>query len=96
MVIDDGLLSRLEKLSYLEIVSEKREGIENELSEILSFVENLNELDTVQFPSKFVMRDVHAHLREDVKSVDREINESIVKNSPQSEDNFFVVPKIIE
>jgi len=96
MVIDDKLLSKLEKLSYLEIEPEKREEIKSELSEILNFVENLNELDISNLPSKFTIREVYAHLREDVTNVDKKIGEFIVQHSPQSEDNFFVVPKIIE
>jgi aspartyl-tRNA(Asn)/glutamyl-tRNA(Gln) amidotransferase subunit C len=97
MVIDNTLLSKLEKLSYLEIASEKRTIIEKELSEILNFVENLKELETDEFESKFTMlKDAKAYLREDIVSQDEEIGKSIISNSPRSEDNFFVVPKIIE
>jgi aspartyl-tRNA(Asn)/glutamyl-tRNA(Gln) amidotransferase subunit C len=96
MVIDDKLLEKLEKLSYLEIEESKREGIERELTQILNFVENLNGVDTDGLPDKFVMRDIEAHLREDTPVRGAEVSDSILKNSPQSEDNFFVVPKIIE
>jgi aspartyl-tRNA(Asn)/glutamyl-tRNA(Gln) amidotransferase subunit C len=97
MVIDDALLSKLEKLSYLEIESEKRAGIEKELTEILNFTENLKELNTDEFESKFTMIEgAKAYLREDIVNSDEEIGKSIVKNSPKSEDNFFVVSKIIE
>jgi len=97
MKIDDTLLNKLEKLSHLEIESEKRVGIERELSEILNFIENLSELDTDKYPSKFMMLDdVKSHLREDVKNLDETVGTSIVANSPKSEDNFFVVSKIIE
>jgi aspartyl-tRNA(Asn)/glutamyl-tRNA(Gln) amidotransferase subunit C len=96
MLIDENILSKLEKLSYLEIEAEKRAGIEHEITEILSFVENLNELNTDNLPSKFVMLDIEAHLREDIKNVDIQVNQKIIKNSPKSEDNFFVVSKIIE
>jgi Asp-tRNA(Asn)/Glu-tRNA(Gln) amidotransferase C subunit len=42
------------------------------------------------------MLDIEAHLREDIKNVDIQVNQKIIKNSPKSEDNFFVVSKIIE
>jgi len=97
MIIDNTLLTKLEKLSYLKIENDKRESIEKELSEILNFVENLKELETDEFESKFTMlKDAKAYLREDVVSQDEEIGKSIISNSPRSEDNFFVVPKIIE
>ena len=41
MKIDNELLQKLEKLSSLKISDEKREGVINQLSEIVSFVENL-------------------------------------------------------
>lgn len=96
MIIDDNLLTKLENLSYLKIDSTKREEMEEELTKILNFVENLNELNTEEFPSKFVMRDNYSNLRDDIPNSNREINQSIVKHSPKSEDNFFIVPKIIE
>ena len=97
MVINDNLLNKLERLSHLEIESEKRAGIEKELTEILSFIENLSELETDKLPNKFIMlEDVKSHLREDLKDSDETVGQSIVKNSPRSENNFFVVSKIIE
>jgi len=97
MVIDDSLLNKLEKLSNLKIESEKRVGIEKELTEILNFIENLGELNTDSFPSKFnMLKDSKAYLRDDIKSSDESVGKSIVSNSPKSEDNFFVVSKIIE
>jgi len=45
MQIDDTLLNKLEKLSALQISDEKREEVKKQLSEIVSFVDILNELD---------------------------------------------------
>lgn len=45
MQIDDTLLNKLEKLSALQINDEKREEIKKQLSEIVSFVDILNELE---------------------------------------------------
>lgn len=45
MQIDDALLSKLEKLSSLKTNDDKREEIKRQLSEIVSFVDVLNELD---------------------------------------------------
>ncbi len=96
MQIDDALLKKLEKLSYLEIADEKREEIISQLSEIVSFVDNLSELETNDIDPTFSMTDKGTSLREDVPASSKEVSDSILSNAPQSEDNFFIVPKIIE
>ncbi|WP_455755809.1 Asp-tRNA(Asn)/Glu-tRNA(Gln) amidotransferase subunit GatC [Sulfurimonas sp.] len=96
MQVDDALLTKLEKLSYLKISDDKREEIINQLSEIVSFVDNLSELDTEGVDDSFAMNDSSTHLREDTPSCDTDVNDDILKNAPKSGDHFFVVPKIIE
>lgn len=96
MQIDDTLLTRLEKLSFLKISDDKREEIVKQLSEIVDFVDNLKELDTQNVDDKFAMSDEATFLREDIASCDTDINDSILKNAPLSDDHFFIVPKIIE
>jgi aspartyl-tRNA(Asn)/glutamyl-tRNA(Gln) amidotransferase subunit C len=94
--IDENLLQRLEKLSYLEIPQEHREEIIGQLSEIVSFVDNLSELSTDGISPTFTMSDTSTYLREDNGSVNRTINDDILNNAPRSKDHFFIVPKIIE
>jgi len=94
--IDDALLTKLEKLSYLEISEDKRAEVISQLSEIVSFVDNLSELDTTDMDPTFAMTSNGTQLREDSPSSSKEISESILSNAPHSEDNFFIVPKIIE
>lgn len=96
MQVDDALLTKLEKLSFLKISDDKREEIINQLSQIVNFVDNLSELNTDGVDDKFAMSDASTFLREDTPSCDISINDSILKNAPQSRDNFFIVPKIIE
>jgi len=96
MQVDDALLTKLEKLSFLKISDDKREEIKGQLSEIVTFVDNLSELDTQGVDDNFAMSDASTTLREDSASCDTTINDDIIKNAPQSADHFFVVPKIIE
>lgn len=96
MQVDDKLLERLEKLSFLKVSDDKRDEIINQLSEIVSFVDNLSELNTEGVDDKFAMSDDATFLREDTPHCNAEINKSIFANSPLSDDGFFVVPKIIE
>ena len=96
MQIDDALLSKLEKLSFLKVDENKREEIIGQLSEIVSFVDNLSELNTDNVDDNFAMSDKGTFTREDIASCDENINVDILKHAPLSGDNFFIVPKIIE
>jgi aspartyl-tRNA(Asn)/glutamyl-tRNA(Gln) amidotransferase subunit C len=96
MKIDDDLLKKLETLSSLEIEKSKREGTIQQLSEIVEFVENLNELDLDNEEATFTTVAGGTPMREDVPNVNSDIIKTILENAPQSEQNCFVVPKIIE
>lgn len=96
MQIDETLLQRLEKLSFLQIPDEHREEMIAQLSEIVSFVDNLSELSTEGVDATFSMSDTATRLREDAGSVDRSINDDILSHAPHAQDHFFIVPKIIE
>ena len=96
MQVDDALLTRLEKLSFLKVSDDKREEIIGQLSEIVSFVDNLSELNTDGVDEKFAMNDDATMLREDTPFCNTDVNDQILKNAPMSADHFFIVPKIIE
>lgn len=96
MQIDETLLQRLEKLSYLQIPQDQRQEMITQLSEIVSFVDNLSELSTEGVDATFAMSDTSTRLREDVGAVDRTINDDILAHAPHSQEHFFIVPKIIE
>jgi aspartyl-tRNA(Asn)/glutamyl-tRNA(Gln) amidotransferase subunit C len=96
MQVDNALLTRLEKLSYLKISQDKREEIIEQLSEIMSFVDNLSELNTDNVDDKFAMNANATYLREDLPACNTQINDDILKHAPNAADHFFIVPKIIE
>jgi len=96
MQVDDALLSRLEKLSFLKVSDEKRPEMIAQLSEIVSFVDNLSDLNTDGVEDNFAMSDASTRLREDSVNSSSSISQEILKNAPKSVDDFFIVPKIIE
>lgn len=96
MQIDETLLQRLEKLSYLQIPQEHREEMIAQLSEIVSFVDNLSELNTEGVDATFAMSDISTALRDDIGVVERAINDDILAHAPHVQEHFFIVPKIIE
>ena len=96
MQVDDALLTKLEKLSFLKVSDDKREAIITELSEIVNFVDNLSELNTDGVDGNFAMNENSTPLREDTVSSSLSVSEDIIKHAPNSADGFFIVPKIIE
>ncbi|EAJ6142699.1 Asp-tRNA(Asn)/Glu-tRNA(Gln) amidotransferase subunit GatC [Campylobacter lari] len=95
MQIDDKLLTKLEKLSALKIADEKRQELEEQLSQIVNFVEKLDELklDEVEAMTSTTKGGTPFRLDESRKS---EVFDEISKHAPNSQDGFFIVPKIIE
>ena len=83
MIIDDALLSKLERLSALKIPDEKREEFKGQLNNIVDFVEILNELDLQSGEAA-------------ITTLKSDFAESVLKHAPQSEGGYFVVPKIID
>ena len=96
MTIDNKVLENLEKLSMLKIDENKKEELAEQLSEILAFVDNLKELDTSKLDATFSTLAGGTPMREDVPTSNPKIAKDILSNAPNSEDDFFIVPKIIE
>jgi aspartyl-tRNA(Asn)/glutamyl-tRNA(Gln) amidotransferase subunit C len=94
--IDNDLLSKLEKLSLLNIQESKKEQIKSQLSDILTYIDSLNELDTSNVEAYFSTLDGGTPLREDSIEQNPNIPQDILKHAPKAEDDFFVVPAIIE
>ena len=96
MIIDNTVLEKLEKLSMLKIEEEKKEELAGQLTEILAYVENLAELNTDGLDASFSTLEGGTPLREDVANTNREVAQNIFAHAPNAENDFFIVPKIIE
>jgi aspartyl-tRNA(Asn)/glutamyl-tRNA(Gln) amidotransferase subunit C len=96
MTIDDKTIDKLAKLSSLKISDDKKEKLKNELEDIVSFVENLNEVDVSSVEATFTTITGGQPLREDEINSDENITKRIMSNAPKVEENNFVVPQIIE
>jgi len=93
MKIDVKLIERLENLSMLEV--ENKEEMAKNLSEIVEFVEMLNELDTENIEATFNVLNASTPLREDIVKEENIIDE-VLAHAPKAKDGYFIVPKIIE
>ncbi len=92
-MINEALIKRLETLSMVEI--EDKETMAKDLEEIVEFVNSLNEIDTSDIDATFNTLNASTPLREDTPKNSGIIND-VLQHAPKSEDNYFIVPKIIE
>ena len=95
MSVDEKAVRRAAHLARLAVPEERLAPLAAELSGILAWVEQLNELDTQNVEPMTSVRPMRLYRRADVVT-DGFYPEDIVKNAPRSEDNFFVVPKVVE
>ncbi len=96
MQIDNTLLEKLEKLSHLRIAEEKKEEVMGQLTDILGYIDNLNELDTDTLSPTFSTLEGGTPMREDTPREPNDIAKEILSHAPKTEDDFFIVPAIIE
>ena len=96
MVIDDQLISKLERLSRLELDSNERDTIKQDFEKILDMFDKLKEVDTEGVePLTYVLEEHNPPLREDI--VGEELNNSdALKNAEESIEPFFIVPKFLK
>ncbi|MFZ9659580.1 MAG: Asp-tRNA(Asn)/Glu-tRNA(Gln) amidotransferase subunit GatC [Arcobacteraceae bacterium] len=96
MTIDDKTIDKLAKLSSLEIDESKREHLRSDLVDIVSFVENLNEIDVSGVDATFTTISGGQPMREDVVDGNEALAKHIMDHAPKTADNYFIVPQIIE
>ena len=95
MSIDLKTIKHISKLSRISVDEKRAEKIADDLNSIFEFIEKLNELKTDKVEPLTSIAETTLKLRSDeVKS--KNLREQIIKNSPQENEDYFVVPKVIE
>jgi aspartyl-tRNA(Asn)/glutamyl-tRNA(Gln) amidotransferase subunit C len=95
MTIDLKTVKHISKLSRISIEEEKAKRLTNDLNSIFKFIEKLNELDTSKTEPLTSVAETTLKLRKD-KIESKNIREDILKNSPEKNKDFVVVPKVVE
>lgn len=95
MSIDTATVKRIGRLARIRVEENEVEKYQGELNAMLGFVEQLNEVDVTGVEAMTSVTPMTLRRREDVIT-DGGYAEKIVANAPLSEDNFFMVPKVVE
>lgn len=95
MQVDEATVRRIARLARIRVSDAEAQGLEKELTQILQWVEQLGEVDTTSVEPMTRVVPSAIKMRDDVIA-DGEIAATVTRNAPMSEDQFFVVPKIVE
>ncbi|MDC0941000.1 Asp-tRNA(Asn)/Glu-tRNA(Gln) amidotransferase subunit GatC [Candidatus Pelagibacter sp.] len=95
MTIDLKTIKHISKLSRISVDDAKADKLAGDLNSIFDFIEKLNELNTDNVEPLTSIAETTLKLRADeVKS--ENIRDQILKNSPEENEDFFVVPRVVE
>ena len=95
MTINLKTIKHISKLSRISVNEKRAEKLTEDLNSIFKFIEKLNKLNTDKVKPLTSIAETTLKLRNDeVKS--KNIRDQILKNSPNKNKDFFVVPKVVE
>jgi len=95
MSIDKDTVKHISKLARISLDQKKLDDLSKDLTSIMKFIEKLNELNTSKTqPLTSIIEASLSSRKDEVKS--EKIRDQILKNSPEKNEEFFVVPKVIE
>lgn len=95
MSVDRATVIRIAHLARIAVTDEEAARLEVELSGILDWVEQLNEVDVTDVEPMTSSVAMEMKQRADVVT-DGGIADAVTRNAPESDDNYFVVPKVVE
>lgn len=95
MAVDEATVRRVAKLARIAVSEDDVSHLKGELNAILSFVEELSELDVEGVEPLTSVTPIKIPMREDKVTAGGE-PEKVLSNAPIREGDFYVVPKVVE
>jgi aspartyl-tRNA(Asn)/glutamyl-tRNA(Gln) amidotransferase subunit C len=95
MSLDKTAVGKIAFLARINVPEDELESLAGELSGILDWVDMLNQVDTQNVSPMSSVAKMTLKKRQDVVS-DGDCRDDVLKNAPNSEDDYFTVPKVIE
>ena len=95
MSVDDATVRRIAHLARIKVEDDEVAHLKGELNAILAWVEQLQAVDVEGVEPMTSVTPMTMKMRED-KVTDGGIADQVTRNAPMSDDNFFLVPKVVE
>jgi aspartyl-tRNA(Asn)/glutamyl-tRNA(Gln) amidotransferase subunit C len=93
--VDKDTVRKVARLARIAVPEERLEPLAQELNGILSWIEQLNEVEVEGVEAMTTPVRMTLPMRDDVIR-DGNIRDQVLANAPKTEDGFFVVPKVVE
>ena len=95
MSVDAATVRRIAHLARIAVAESEVEHLQGELNAMLAFVEQLSEVNVEGIEPMSSVTPMEMKKRADVVN-DGEIADDVVGNAPETQDHFFLVPKVVE
>lgn len=95
MKVDDATVRHIARLARIAVSDDEAKALESELTGILQWVEQLDEVDTQGIEPMTCVTEMSLKMRAD-EVTDGGYAETVVRNAPEHSDQFFTVPKVVE
>ena len=95
MSVDAATVRRIAHLARIAVAESEIPHLQGELNAMLAFVEQLSEVDVEGVEPMTSVTPMEMKKRADVVN-DGEIADDVVGNAPETQDHFFLVPKVVE
>lgn len=95
MAVDKAEVAHIARLARIRLTEAELESLSSELSQILGWMEQLDELDTSDVEPMTSVVAMRLPMREDIVT-DGDCRDAILGNAPQGTKGFFAVPKVVE
>jgi aspartyl-tRNA(Asn)/glutamyl-tRNA(Gln) amidotransferase subunit C len=95
MALDKATVARIATLARIKLPEAEQEHLAGELSHILTWIEQLNEVETSGVEPLASIAAADLPMREDVVN-DGNCRDDILANAPAAVGGFFTVPKVVE
>ena len=95
MAIDKDTVIKISKLSRIHVKEEEIKSLSKDLSNIINWIKQLDELDTNDVEPLSGVNIDTLPLRKD-EVTENKNTENILQNAPEANSGFFVVPKVVE
>ena len=95
MSLDPKTVARVARLARIKVPEADLPALADELSHIVSWIEQLNEVDTAGIEPMTRVGDLTLPMRDDVVT-DGAKRDAVLANAPQATAGFFTVPKVVE
>ena len=95
MSVDDKTVRRIAHLARIAVADDEAEHLRGEINAILAFVEQLSEVDVTGIEPMTSVTPMVIKKRPDVVTEGGDVD-AVLRNAPVTENNYFLVPKVVE